>query len=289
MDRTLREGGMESNAVQNAQDRNILASWTQELPEAEFATTSNVPGNTPSTTPTLRAQTSTDSVPEDNLQDLEPETVINELTARVGEALLINSADYVLEAGTAYSGASESLLLGFEHVGDDSEDLVANQEDVSSDKAFGVETAPSVITESSGSGCEENLCSTVATRVWVEKKEAWDRIYLKPDTASDVHVLPLETLAYWGITEDMLEACDEDVSLGNLSITDVKPLGIIRLTFETPDETNKGPYRDRFYVIPYDVFSGYDGVLCERFCIKKGIVFRDSGANKISSQSLSHC
>ena len=128
----------------------------------------------------------------------------------------------------------------------------------------------SVVTTSSASS--DDVEFDLVDAVVLGKDGEFQNLGLLPDSGATKNILPLGTVLALGWTEEDVTPVEKKC-FWSLSEKGCWPLGKIAMVFETLDEVCK-EHKAKFYVVPDKAFHSYDGLLSVKFCKRKGVLVR---------------
>ena len=107
------------------------------------------------------------------------------------------------------------------------------------------------------------------------------------DPGSAKNILPLSIVISLGWTQEDLAPHGRTKPFVTLSKEGCWPLGKIPMVFETFDEIDN-EHKTSFYVVSDDDFDSNDGLLGVKFCREKGILVRQKARNPGTTQQTGH-
>ena len=250
-------------------------AWWKTIPDFERLEQRKVRSDSRSTTPTLRGGTSTASGADTTANDAATERRHDHVPWTLPNADDRLQAEHdLLETGSSYSEDTDCqpYAIDLSSAADIADVVDVNVRGCYKKSCHVGAIDPTVVTGSLASAGEKN--PYVDVEVHIKIGHRLEPLFLPPDTLSDINVLPLKTVITLGKGLADLDPCGAGERVKGLSFEDCPLLGMIHLTFETPNENCKGPYSEWFFVVPDATFPKHEGVLGWKFCNKAKIVKR---------------
>ena len=254
---------------------NAPTAWGKTIPDFQRLEPQKIRSDSRSTTPTLRGGTSTASGADTAANDAATERRHEHISWTIP-----NTGDRVqaeldlLETGSGYSEdtGSQPHAIDLSSAAAVADLVDGNVRGCYKKSCHVGPIAPSVVTGSLAAEGEKNPYVEVKVDILIGDRV--EPLFLPPDTQSDINVLSLKTVITLGKVLADLDPCGGQERVRGLSFEDCPLLGMIHLTFSTPEEKCRGPYSEWFFVVPNAAFPRHEGVLGWKFCNKARIVKR---------------